>query len=382
MRVVQVVPSLAVGGLERVATTLTLRLHERDTDVVVCTRGAYDDHTLQELLERAGVPLVRIPRPRPRPRDLVAAALAIAPVLRKRRPDAIHAHNPGAAIAAALARTLARARETAIVTTYHGLPPEKMGPAMRVLSLTSDLVTGIGPTATGELAHAGFPRERLVTVRNATDAAATRPRDEVRREFGLEDAEIVTTVGRYVEEKNQALQLEALAVLAPERPRLRGMLVGVGPLRDELDRRAHELGIHDRVLLTGARADAIDIVAASDVLTLTSTREGLGLTLIEAMAVGTPVVATAVGGIVDVVVDDETGLLVSAGDVHGLARAIARLLDDDALRARLVARGRARVEAEFSVDAMVDGYLAAYSTAASRRRTRVSARRAGASPSK
>ena len=104
MRIVQLIPSLAVGGLERVATTLTLALHARGEDVVVCTRGARIHVELQQSLQDAGVPLIRIPRPKPRPRDLLAAARALAPVLRERRPDVVHAHNPAAAVAAALAR--------------------------------------------------------------------------------------------------------------------------------------------------------------------------------------------------------------------------------------------------------------------------------------
>jgi glycosyltransferase involved in cell wall biosynthesis len=184
-------------------------------------------------------------------------------------------------------------------------------------------------------------------------------------------------VGRYAEEKNHALLLDALAQL--ERPRLRGVLVGVGPLEAELRQRVHELGLDGRVLLTGARADAIDVVAASDVLALTSRREGLGLTLVEALSVGTPVVATAVGGVLDVLGEGEAGLLVRSGDVAALTSAIARLLDDADLRERLVANGRRRVAEAFTVEDMVTGYLDAYSDAVGRARRRT--RRTGESPS-
>jgi glycosyltransferase involved in cell wall biosynthesis len=373
VRIVQLIPSLAVGGLERVATTLTLQLHERGNDVIVCSRGAELNLAFQDALQSAGVPIVRIPRPRPNPRALVASVRALAPLLREHRPDIVHAHNPAAAVVAAFARP----RETAIVMTYHGVAPSQLRLAARPLALAADIVVGIGPAASEEIARAGFPRARLRTVNNAVDASVSRPRDEIRSELGLaDDDEVVTMVGRYAEEKNHALLLDAFAQL--DRPRLRGVLVGVGPLEAELRQRVRELGLDDRVLLTGARADAIDVVAASDVLALTSRREGLGLTLIEALSVGTPVVATAVGGIIDVVGDGEAGLLVPSGDVAALRDAIERLLDDAELRNRLVANGRRRVAEAFTVEDMVAGYLDAYSDAFEARRSR---RRTGASPS-
>ena len=128
--------------------------------------------------------------------------------------------------------------------------------------------------------------------------------------------------------------------------------------------------------------DAIDLIAAADLLVSTSTREGLGLTLLEALAVDTPVVATEVGGVVDVLAGGEAGILVPAGDARALAAAIERGLDDTALRRRIVMRGREHAAANFGIDAMIDGYLAAYEAALSRRRKRPSARRSGASSSK
>lgn len=384
VRIVQIIPVLVVGGLERVATSLSVGLSRRGEHVVVCSRGRARDVTvLRDELREAGIEVVPIPRPRPTPRAVLASAYHIARVLRRDSPDVVHAHNPAAAVAAAVARLLAARRSTAIVATFHGLVEGETRRAVRPLAATADVVVGIGPSASRELADAGFPADRLLTVPNAVEATVRRSRSEVRAEFGLGDeTELLVTVGRYTAEKNQKLLLEALAALAPRRPALRALLVGLGPLEDELRSRARELGLDDVVSVTGARADAVDLMAAADVVVSTSTREGLGLTLLEALTVGTPVVATAVGGVVDVLDGGDAGILVPSEDVAALTAAIDTVLDDPRLREQLVARGRAHAAANFGLEAMVDGYLAAYATAVSRRRNRSSLRRNGASSSK
>jgi glycosyltransferase involved in cell wall biosynthesis len=379
VRIIQVIPSLAAGGLERVATTLTLELHRAGDRVVVCTRGATHHRRFLEELEAAAVPIVRIHRPRPRPDLLLRAAVDLARVVRRERPDLLHAHNPAAAAAAATARVLAGRRDLPVVATFHGLVTGSAASAVRLLRRAADVVVAVSPAAADELVEAGLGRGRVATVLNAVAVPELRPREEVRRELGLEDAELVVTVGRYRAEKNQRLLIEAARLLAPERPRLRALIVGIGDLEEELRAQAREAGLGDVVTVTGLRPDPVDLAGAADVVTLTSTREALGLTLLEAMAAGTPVIGTAVGGIPDAVDDGRTGLLVPSGDARALADALRRLLDDRELARRLAAAGREEVERRFSVAAMTAGYRAVYDSAL---RARPARRRTGASPSK
>lgn len=379
MRIIQVIPSLAAGGLERVATTLTLELHRGGDRVVVCTRGARLHRGFLEELEAASVPLVRIHRPRPRPDLLLRAALDVAAVIRREQPDLLHAHNPAAAGAAAVARRLAGRRDLPVVATFHGLVTGSAASAVRLLRRAADVVVAVSPAAATELVGAGLPREHVATVLNAVAVPRLRPRAEVRRDLGLDDAELVVTVGRYRAEKNQQLLIEAARLLAPERPRLRVLIVGIGDLEDELRARAREAGLAGVVTVTGLRSDPLDLAGAADVVTLTSTREALGLTLLEAMAAGTPVIGTAVGGIPDAVEDGRTGLLVPSGDAAALADALRRLLDDRGLAERLAAAGREEVERRFSLAAMTAGYRDVYDSAL---RARPARRRTGASPSK
>src|SRR5204862_7277113 len=149
-------------------------------------------------------------------------------------------------------------------------------------------------------------------------------------------------------------------------------VVGYGPRMEERRQRAAEL-LGEAATVTGERNDAPDLIAAADVFALSSDSEALPLVLIGAMAVGTPVVTTDVGGVGDVVLDGRTGLLVPPRDPRALAAAIARVLDDAALAERLRAEARQFVAEHCSLPAMVAAYLGVY--------TEAIARRAGASPS-
>lgn len=365
LRVVQLIPTLKTGGLEHVSTTLAAALAPLVERVVVCTAGgpAYEGR-----LREAGIETLQVSRPNPPTlRRIARTAWELAPVLRRERPHVVHAHNPAAALAAALARRLARARGVALVATYHGVAPARLRLARRVFAAGTDVVVGIGPAATAALREAGLAAERSATVFNAVEVVATRAPDAVRAEFGLGSAELVVAVGRYVPEKNHALLLDALALLAPRRPSLRALVVGFGRLEADLRARISELGLEDVVTLTGAREDAVDLAGAADVFVLSSAQEALGLALIEAMTLERPVVATRVGGIVDLVDDGRTGILVPPGDAQALAAAIERLLDDRGLSGRLAAAAAADARERFAVSTMVAGYLDVYRRAVARR---------------
>jgi glycosyltransferase involved in cell wall biosynthesis len=195
-----------------------------------------------------------------------------------------------------------------------------------------------------------------------------RPAAEVRAELGLATGdELVVNVARFVELKNQALLLDALADVAAQRPRLHAVLIGDGPLREQLERQADRLGIADRVQIQGFRPDAVDVTAAADVFALSSDTEALPLTVLEAMTYGRPIVSTGVGSIPDTIADGVDGLIVPRGGRSELAAAIERLLEDRAFAERLGAHARGTIEARYSVDRMVGRTLAAYASAVARR---------------
>ena len=186
---------------------------------------------------------------------------------------------------------------------------------------------------------------------------------EVRACFGVpESVPLVGTVAALVDHKDHWTFLEAAARIVRGEGSARGahfLIVGDGPLRAGLEARAGELGIAGRVHFAGFRDDVPEILPALDVLLFTSKEEGLGSSILEAWACGVPVVATAAGGIPELVRDGETGLLAPVGDAEALAGAVGRVLSDPALRAALVAGATARLPT-FGIDRMADGVLAVY----------------------
>jgi glycosyltransferase involved in cell wall biosynthesis len=170
------------------------------------------------------------------------------------------------------------------------------------------------------------------------------------------EVSLVGTVGRLAPQKDQETLLEAAALV----PEARFVLVGDGELRPELERRAAELGIADRVTFTGAREDVPELLASFDVFAHPSLFEGFCLAVLEAQAAGVPVVATPVGGIPETVVDGETGLLVPTRDPTALAAAIRRLLEDREFAQRLADAAR-RSARRYSTERMVEETLKVYS---------------------
>ena len=364
VRVLQLIPKLQVGGLERLAVTLSVELADRGRQVSVCTGGG---EFFASELHAAGVPIEAITRPTPRLDTLWRSARSLIPVYRRFQPDVVHAHNPSAAIAAWLARGMARDQHSpGIVVTHHGVEESRVGRAARSLGRCGDIVVCPSPQTSKELVEAGLPRAVSATVFNAVDARVTRDAGSVRREFGLEDAELVVTVGRYADQKNHRLLVEAAAILAPRWPGLHVLLVGVGPLEADTQAEIDRRDLTESITLTGVREDAADIMAAADVFALSSKWEALPITLLEAMAVGAPLVVPAVGGIPDVVRNSESGLIVDPGDANQLAAGIERLLADRSL-ARKLARGASRwIDENCSTSAMADRYEVIYADAIAR----------------
>jgi glycosyltransferase involved in cell wall biosynthesis len=192
----------------------------------------------------------------------------------------------------------------------------------------------------------------FATVPNAVGPA---PRPAGRKELKLDrGTRLVLIVGRLVEQKNHELAIRAIAGV----PDALLAIAGDGPLRPRLERVAAEEGVNGRVRFLGVRRDVRALMGAADAIVLSSHWEGLPLSALEALASGTPLVATEVRGLRELVVDGENALLVPE-EPEALAAGLRRVLDDPELAARLAAAGR-RVEGAGSDDTMVAGFLAQY----------------------
>ncbi|WP_297853548.1 glycosyltransferase [Meiothermus sp.] len=165
-------------------------------------------------------------------------------------------------------------------------------------------------------------------------------------------------VARFAVPKNHGLLLQALAGLQ-ERP-WEVELIGDGPLQSFAEEQAIRLGIRNRVHFVGARTDVAERLAQAHIFVLTSNYEAFPLSILEAMRAGLPVVASNVGGVAEAVIDGETGFLVPRGDLQALRSRLAQLIDNPQLRRQMGMAGRARYEAHFTLEQMLDKILAVY----------------------
>jgi glycosyltransferase involved in cell wall biosynthesis len=257
---------------------------------------------------------------------------------------------------------------------HRSLPRRLVGALVRVRNLVfrdAAAAVAMSRLIADEMARASIPPERIALIPHGVDTGRFRPRPPeeraaLRAALGLPaDALVVTYTGRLLRGKGLETLLEAFARVAASEPRAHLMLVGSGAGQalsneDDLRARVPRLGLDGRVTFTG-RVDTVeDCLSASDVFAFPSEFEALGLSLIEAAACGLPCVGTRTGGIVDVIEDGRTGLLVPPADVDALAAALEALLGDPDRRAALGAGARERVVERFDVERSVDRYHALF----------------------
>jgi glycosyltransferase involved in cell wall biosynthesis len=226
-----------------------------------------------------------------------------------------------------------------------------------------DVFVAASNVIAGILVTDGIPRDRIVTVHDGVNLSAIdrQPAADVHATFWLpHGAPVVGNVAALVGHKGQRHLVAAAAQVVREIPDARFLILGEGELRSALERQVHDLGLDRHVLLPGFRADAIGLQKSFDVFAMSSVTEGLGSAMLDAMACGTPVVATRAGGIPEAIVDEQHGLLVPPHDPGALAKAIVRLLSDAGLRRRFGSAGRQRIVDEFSVERMVQATIEVY----------------------
>ena len=288
----------------------------------------------------------------------IAFALRLRRLLETERPDLVHLHSRrGADVMGAWGVHLA------------GLPcvlsrrvdnPEPRAWA-RLKYRLHDRVIAISQGIAEVLAAQGVPREKLRVVRSSLDPRPWQ-RPETRADFAVqfgvpEDAVLIGVIAQLIPRKGHRVLFDALRQL-PQRERVRVICFGRGALREKLQRQAATLG--DTVRFAGFRDDLPRWMGCLDLVAHPAWTEGLGVSLLQAAAASVPVLASRAGGLPEAVADGRTGLLVDPGDVPAWTEALARLVANPDLRRQLGARGRDRIEHEFSVDAMVDGNLAVY----------------------
>lgn len=359
IKVLWVIKGLGAGGAEQLlASSAKVADHDRFHYEAAYVRP--DKDKLVPALENAGVACTLLSTGR---RGNLRWPLRLRALMG--RFDVVHAHSPLlAGLARLLALTLGR-RRPVLVSTEHNVWGNFALPTRLLNALTCRLdaqrwsVSGEVQRSMWGGLGAGAP-VLVHGIVHEDGRGGTRPRAEVRQELGLpEDAVVTVTVANLRKEKDYPNLLRAAKVALARDPRLVMLSVGQGPMADDMTGLHSELGLGDRFRLLGYRSDVADILGASDIFVLSSESEGLPVSIMEAMAAGLPVVATAVGGVPEAVEDGVTGRVVPPKDAERLARAILEIVADGDARARMGAEARRRAP-RFDIRNAVDAQQATY----------------------
>jgi len=300
----------------------------------------------------------------PRTEMDLSAAWRLARLIKRLAPDVVHAHDSHAVAMSALALSMG---------TQPVKPPllaaRRVDFHLRGNSLSRwkyrqvDMFICVSEAIRDMLVGDGVPVDRTVIVNEGIDLdrVAAAPAAKLHEELWLpHQAPIVGNVAALVAHKGQRHLVEAAALVVRQVPDARFVIAGEGELRPALERQIKDHHLEKHVMLLGFRPDVLSLHKAFDLFVMSSVTEGLGTSLLDAMACAKPIVATRAGGIPEVVTEGTTGLLVPPRDHAAMAEAIARLLKDPSLRERMGAAGLRVVRDKFSAERMVRDTLGVY----------------------
>ena len=382
-RIVQVVHRLDVGGLENGVVNLVNRIPaDRYRCTIVCLAGYSDE--FRRRIHRDDVEVLSLDK---KPGKDLPMYGRMWRELRRVRPAVVHTRNLGTVDMQWVA---AAAGVPARIHGEHGWEasdPEGLNrKSLRIRRACRPVIHRYVPMSR-DLARwleqqVGVAPSRIRQLYNGVDTRLFTPHGALPADLpwrGMESAAragtgnssfVVGTVGRLDPVKDQGTLLRAVRRLIDGRPELAGILrvvlAGEGPMRAQLEGLARELGIDDRTWFAGRRDDTPAVLRTLDAFVLPSINEGISNTILEAMATGLPVFATRVGGNPELVANGVTGALFGRGDVDELASLLAKCLSDPGTRACQGRAGRDRAERNFSIEAMINGYISLYDEVTSR----------------
>ncbi|MCP4645920.1 MAG: glycosyltransferase [bacterium] len=354
MNLLHIDEQLGWRGGEQQASYLMRGLAARGHTIVIAGRGngefLHRDHGFE--------PAARIAVPCHGEIDLYTA-WRLARVIRAHNIHIVHAHSSHAHTYACAARALARHGHAVVSRRVDFVP--RNNTFSRWKYQWPDHVVAISDRIADVMRAFGVPGDKLTTVHSCIDPGRFDVAPLSRTDLGVpEDVPLLGNVAALVGHKDHTTLLEAMPRVLDAVPNLHLVIAGEGKLRPQLEEQIARLGIQDSVHLLGYRKDVPNLLHALDVFVMSSKEEGLGTSVLDAMACELPVAATAGGGIPEMVRHEQTGLLVPTQEPPALADAIIRLFREPDFAARLAAAGKALVHERFTVDTMVEGNLRVY----------------------
>lgn len=353
MKILQILPEMNVGGVERGTLDLSKYMVAHGHDSIVVSNGG----GLVPALEAQGAKHITLPVHRKNLWTIIESIKALEAIIRKEKVDIVHARSR---VPAWIAYFACRRTGTGFLTTCHGYYSQNIfGHVMGWGKLVIVISEIIGRHM---IDHFGVQPENIRLIHRSVDLDKFKFRE---RQPGRSSF-TVTIVGRITPLKGHVYFLKAMAKVMLQKPYVRARIIGDAPAdkqayKESLLLLARRLGIQDKVEFLGNRGDIPSLLADSDVLVLsTVTQEAFGRVIIEAQAVGVPVIATKVGGVVDIVEHEVTGLLVLPKDPDAIAAAVLRLANDRKLGDAMCVEARRRVEKNYTLDQMALKTLAVY----------------------
>jgi glycosyltransferase involved in cell wall biosynthesis len=354
-RILVLIKGLGLGGAERLLVDALPWLDRASFDYEFAYLVPWKNF-LAGTIADAGHPVRCLGLAGPARTPLVLARLVA--ILRDRRVDLVHAHLPAAGI---LARVAGRLRGVPVIYTEHNFP-DRYHPLTRFVNNatygSNRTVLTVSGEITAALERLGLARRtRVVTLPNGVPAEAVRAeagnRGDARRELGIATgATVVGTVAVFRRQKRLADWVAVAQRVLARHPDVVFLIAGHGPEEAALRASVRAAGLEGRILLPGFRPDGRRVIGAMDVFLMTSEYEGLPVAVLESMALGVPVVATAVGGVPEAVRDGLEGLLAPVGGIELLAGHVERLAGDPELRRRLGESAARRVAEKFHIRRM------------------------------
>jgi len=360
--ILEVVQSLDMGGAERVAADLALFGDREKLGFVFCVLGAQG--VFAQGLKDSNIEVISLNKGSGFAPGL---SFRIAEIIKAKKIDVLHTHNQRPQIYGALAARLARV--PFYVHTRHSKnePDSFKNMALsRFAGLRADSIVCVSDAVYRySLENEKIPQHKLRIIKNGIDVSRFKgdgaDTASLRSSLGMGPGTIVVgTVGRLAKVKNQRMLIDAFIKVESRIPDSRLLLVGDGPLKDELKSYAASARLGAKIIFLGERKDIAGLLKVFNVFALSSFSEGLPVVLLEAMASGLAVAATAVGGIPELIKDQENGILVPSADAAAMSEAIIRLAQNEPLRTRISENNRTKAFLEFDVKRMCGEYTNLY----------------------
>jgi len=356
INIMHIVFSLDTGGAERMVYELAKRLDKGNFDCSVCSLTG--EGVFSNRLRKAGINVFCINKSKGVDFSLF---LKLVKIFKKERIDIVHTHDSSTILYGTIAAKLAGV--PCVINTEHGgiyfeTPRKKI--ISRFLWRLNNRVVCVSNSIKNDLNQMGLLNSKAEVIPNGIGLDKFDIEVDIkqkRKELGLSSSDfVICSVGRLSKEKNQKMLIDSAEYILEEIPNAKFIIVGDGPLKENLQYLVHSKGLEKYVIFLGEREDVPEILKISDCFVNCSNYESFGLAIVEAMASGIPVVATDSGGVGEIIRNDEIGTLIFRNDTKGLIEAVVRLKKGKEFLQGLIQKGKEYAQTHYVLNRMVDKY--------------------------